>query len=810
MFEKYNEKARRILFFARYEASQMGSTTIEIEHLLLGLLRENQGVVSRIVSGLNLDIKEVRKLIYKNKKEIQPPSSAKTDLPLSSSSKRILVLAHHEAEQLESKFVGPEHILLALLQEEELGILDQLKDMGLTYDYVHAELSAIYTKKDKAKAKKRNSIVYEFSRDLTSLAAENLLDPLIGRDRELRRVVQTLCRRTKNNPVLIGEPGVGKTAIVEGLAQKIVSGDVPSFLLDKRILSLDLSSIVAGTKYRGQFEERLKAIIKDLSASDEIIIFVDELHTLIGAGSAEGSLDAAGILKPALSRGEIKCIGATTPKEYRKFIEKDRALERRFQAIILDPPDNEEAVKIIIGIKERYEQFHNVNYMDEACKYAVIHSSRYIPDRYLPDKAIDVLDEAGSRVKLRSLPDAKKVKEIEKRIDEYSDKIREALESKDIKSATIFREREQALREKLRDYKSGTGVFKRDSSLVTKDDIEQVISDWTGIPITVVSQEEKEKLRNLDSILASRIVGQDEAINMLARSIRRSRIGIKDPRRPVGSFIFLGPTGVGKTELAKQICIHLFGNEKKLVRFDMSEFSEQHSVSKLIGSPPGYVGFDEGAQLTDRVRLNPYSVILLDEIEKAHPNLFNILLQVLEDGQLTDSVGSVVDFRNTVIVMTSNIGARYINNQQIVGFIEKDDEQMFKDMQAMVMEEVKNTFNPEFLNRLDDIIVFRSLSFEDLKSIARLMVDDLNNNLKAHNLLITCTDEAYEWMAAKAWEKDRKYGARPLRRIIQKNVEDLISDKILSDEIRNGDAILIGVADDELKLVKEPAAVSVF
>jgi ATP-dependent Clp protease ATP-binding subunit ClpC len=809
MFEKYNEKARRILFFARYEASQMGSATIEIEHLLLGLLRENQGIISRLISGLDIDIKEIRRIVYKNKKEILASSPAKADLPLSSTAKRVLVLAHHEAEQLESKFVGPEHILLALLQEEDLNLQEQLKEMGLTYDYVHDELSIMYAKKDKARTKKRNSIVYEFSRDLTALAADNLLDPLIGRERELRRVVQTLCRRTKNNPVLIGEPGVGKTAIVEGLAQKIVSGDVPSFLFDKRILSLDLSSFVAGTKYRGQFEERLKAIIKDLSTSDEIIIFIDELHTLIGAGSAEGSLDAAGILKPALSRGEIKCVGATTPKEYRKFIEKDRALERRFQAIILDPPDNDEAIRIIIGIKERYEQFHNVNYTDEACRYAVMHSSRYIPDRYLPDKAIDVLDEAGSRVKLRSLPDAKKVKEIEKRIDEYSDKIREALENKDIKSATIFREREQTLREKMRDYKSGTGVFKRDDSIVTRDDMEQVISDWTGIPITVVSQEEKDKLKNLDEILATRIVGQDEAINMLARAIRRSRIGIKDPKRPVGSFIFLGPTGVGKTELAKQICIHLFGNEKKLVRFDMSEFSEQHSVSKLIGSPPGYVGFDEGAQLTDRIRLNPYSVILLDEIEKAHPNLFNILLQVLEDGQLTDSVGSVVDFRNTVIVMTSNIGARYINNQQLVGFSEQNENQVFKDMQNMVMEEVKNTFNPEFLNRLDDIIVFRSLNSNDLKSIAKLMVDELNNHLRSHNLLITCTDEAYEWMANKAWEKDKKYGARPLRRVIQKYVEDMISDKILSDEVRNGDAILIGVSDNELTLIKETVAVSV-
>jgi len=810
MFEKYNEKARRVLFFSRYEASQMGSKTIETEHLLLGLLRENQGLISKIISDQNIDIKEIRRYVYKNRKDKGVLDGAKkVDLPLSSASKRILVMAHQEAENFKSKFVSPEHILLVLLQEKDMKIRDLLEEYGLTEEYVREEILNYNKKREKTKKKKKTSIIYEFSRDLTYLAARKQLDPLIGRERELRRVIQTLCRRTKNNPVLIGQPGIGKTAIVEGLAQKVVEGNVPAFLLDKKILTLDLSSVVAGTKYRGQFEERLKAILKELESSDEIILFIDELHTLIGAGSAEGSLDAAGILKPALSRGEIKCIGATTPKEYRKFIEKDRALERRFQAISLDPPNNNEAIKILLGIKDRYGEFHNVEYTDEAVKYAVIHSSRYIPDRYLPDKAIDVMDEAGSRVKLSSLPEASKIKTIEKKIDEYTSKIKKAMDDKDIKTASFFREREQALRKKLRDFRSGTGIFKRESLEVTRDDIEQVVSDWTGIPITVVSQEEKEKLQNLEKELSSRIVGQQQAINLLARSIRRSRTGIKDPKRPVGSFVFLGPTGVGKTELAKQLCIHLFGSEKKLVRFDMSEFSEQHSVSKLTGSPPGYVGYDDGAQLMDQIRLNPYSVVLLDEIEKAHPNLFNILLQVLEDGQLRDTVGSVIDFRNTVIIMTSNIGARFISKRSTLGFKDEDEEQSFKDMQKMVLEEVKNTFNPEFLNRLDEIIVFRSLSFKDLREIAKLMIDELNENVRDQNIFISCTDEVYHWLAEKAWEKERKYGARPLRRVIQKYIEDLISDKVLSNDIKSGDPALIDLVDGELVVTTETEAVTV-
>ncbi|MBN2134447.1 MAG: ATP-dependent Clp protease ATP-binding subunit [Acidobacteria bacterium] len=809
MFENYSEKARRVLFFSRYEASQMGNDRIEMEHILLGLLRENQGVVGKIISDLNIDMKEIRRFIYEKRDDIKPPIANKVDLPLSSEAKRVLVQAHKEAELLNSRFVGPEHILLSLLLNDDFIGYEFLEDNGLTYDYVKDELSTQKPFKEKGKTKKKLSLIREFSRDLTELAKKDQLDPLIGRERELRRAIQTLCRRIKNNPVLIGEPGIGKTAIVEGLAQKIVQGDVPSYLYDKKIVSLDLSSVVAGTKYRGQFEERLKAIIKELVNTDEVILFIDEIHTLIGAGSAEGSLDAAGILKPALSRGEIKCIGATTPKEYRKFIEKDRALERRFQAIILDPPDNNEAIRILEGIKERYENFHNVAYTDDAVKYSVLHSSRYIPDRYLPDKAIDILDEAGSRVKLSSLPEASKVKELEEQINDYLKKIKTALEEKDIKTATMLREKEQELRALQREIRNGTGEFQRESLGVSRDDIEQVISDWTGIPITVVSQEEKEKLLNLEEELDNRIIGQDDAINMLARSIRRSRTGVKNPHRPVGSFIFLGPTGVGKTELAKQLCIHLFGSEKKLVRFDMSEFSEQHSVSKLIGSPPGYVGFDEGAQLTDRIRLNPYSVILLDEIEKAHPNLFNILLQVLEDGQLTDSVGTIVDFRNTIIIMTSNIGARFISTQNTLGFRDTDEKETFKDMQKMVLDEVKNTFNPEFLNRLDDIIVFRSLNFNDLKAIGRLMIEDINKYIQDQNLFITCTDEACEWLANKAWEKDKKYGARPLRRIIQKYIEDKLSDKILNNEIKPGDPVFVELVDDQLELFAEPVSTSV-
>ncbi len=809
MFEKFNEKARRVLFFSRYEASQMGSNKIEIEHIVLGLLRENQGILGKIINDINLDIREVRRSIYDTREDIKPPIANKVDLPLSSDAKRVLVRAQKEADQLKSKFVGPEHIMLSMLEEEEFPASEILDKAGLTYSYLVDELSQLKTKKEKSKSKKKPSVVFEFSRDLTALAADGVLDPLVGRERELRRVIQTLCRRVKNNPVLIGEPGIGKTAIVEGLAQKVVSGEVPSFLHDKKILSLDLSSVIAGTKYRGQFEERLKAIIKELSATDDIILFIDELHTLIGAGSAEGSLDAAGILKPALSRGEIKCVGATTPKEYRKFIEKDRALERRFQAIILDPPNNDESINILLGIKERYEDFHNVNYTEDAVRYSVMHSSRYIPDRYLPDKAIDVLDEAGSRVKLNSMPQAGEVKKLEEQINEYIEKIKKALEEKDIKTATLIREKEQKLKKKLDEIRSGKGHFDRESLDVTRDDIEQIISDWTGIPITVVGQEEKEKLKDIEVELGTRVIGQNNAINLLARSIRRSRTGVKSPKRPAGSFIFLGPTGVGKTELAKQLCIHLFGSEKKLVRFDMSEFSEQHSVSKLIGSPPGYVGFDEGAQLTDRIRLNPYSVILLDEIEKAHPNLFNILLQVLEDGQLTDSVGSVVDFRNTIIIMTSNIGARFISNQNTLGFRDDDEERRFEDMQTMVLEEVKNTFNPEFLNRLDDVMVFRALNINDLKEIARLMIDEVNEHIKEQDIFMTITDEACEWLANQAWKKDKKYGARPLRRVIQKSIEDVISDMIVNDEIKNGDPILIELAGDKLKINVETVSASV-
>jgi ATP-dependent Clp protease ATP-binding subunit ClpC len=601
-----------------------------------------------------------------------------------------------------------------------------------------------------------------------------------------------LCRRTRNNPVLIGEPGVGKTALVEGLANKIVQGDVPVYLADKRILALDISLIVAGTKYRGQFEERLKTIMRELTESHNIVIFIDELHTLVGAGSAEGSLDAANILKPALSRGEIQCIGATTPAEYRKYIEKDRSLERRFQAVKVASPTEEETIEILRGIKDRYEKFHHVSYRDEALEAAVYQSSRYITDRFLPDKAIDLLDEAGSRVKLReaAVPDE---------VPELSRKIRVVVDRNDVlERGAFFRDEEAAQREAVPFMRherwdlTGTG-----SHEVTKSDIDDVVSRWTGIPITAIKEEESEKLLRMEEELHKRIVSQESAISAVARAIRRTRAGLKNPNRPVGSFMFLGPTGVGKTEVARSLAAFLFGSERALVRFDMSEYMEKHSVSKLIGSPPGYVGHEEGGQLTERVKRNPYSVVLLDEIEKAHPDIFNVLLQVYEDGHLTDGLGNTIDFKNTIIIMTSNIGARFIEKKGRMGFASGDAKDMEKGINEMVMGEVKRTFNPEFINRVDEIIIFDALTEEDLVKITRLLVDQLNHNLKEKGIAIALRDEAVEWLLTKTLS-DRSYGARPLRRAIQRHIEDALSEAFIRGQIRSGKRIEVGVRDGAL------------
>ena len=616
---------------------------------------------------------------------------------------------------------------------------------------------------------------------------KNQLDPLVGRDYELERVQQVLCRRTKNNAVLIGEPGVGKTAIVEGLAQKIMYGDVPHFLADKRILALDISLIVAGTKYRGQFEERLKAIMKELTENPSIIVFIDELHTLVGAGSAEGSLDAANILKPALSRGEIRCIGATTPAEYRKYIEKDRSLERRFQAIKVDPPNEKETIEILLGVRNCYEQFHHVEYTHEAIEAAVYQSSRYITERFLPDKAIDLVDEAGARAKLKEAGYSEEFGEINKSIRVAVEQMENAVSQKDFERAQFYREQEVSARENLQFVREKFDVKSSARKVVVnKADIDEVVSKWTGVPIASVNQDEGDKLLRMEADLHKRVISQEKAISAVSRAIRRSRAGLKSPSRPVGSFIFLGPTGVGKTELARALANFLFGSDNALIRFDMSEYMEKHSVSKLIGSPPGYVGHEEGGQLTEKVRRNPYSVVLFDEIEKAHPDIFSILLQVFEDGHLTDGLGNRVNFKNTIIIMTSNIGARFIQKKASLGFQSSDAGAIDKNVTDMVLGEVKRTFNPEFINRVDEIIVFEALTDDDLRRIMALLVEQLNANLTDRRMKINLAPEVVDWIIDVTC-KDRSYGARPLRRAIQRYVEDPLSEELIRGNLRDGE-----------------------
>ncbi|MER3428524.1 MAG: ATP-dependent Clp protease ATP-binding subunit ClpC [Pyrinomonas sp.] len=775
MFERYTEKARRVIFFARYEAAQFGAPAIEPEHLLLGLLREDKGLTQRFLARTQMSVEAIRRDI-EARTMMREKISTSVELPLAPDTKRVLIYAHEESERLGHKHIGTEHLLLGLLRDERSLAAEILHERGLRVSAVREELARSHGSDPRAAQKKDTPHLAEFSRDLTEDAMNDRLDPLVGREAEIERVVQILCRRTKNNPVLIGEPGVGKTAIVEGLAQRIVRGEIPPFLENKRILSLDLSLIVAGTKYRGQFEERLKQIMRELIENPQYIVFIDELHTLVGAGSAEGSLDAANILKPALSRGEIQCIGATTPAEFRKSIERDRSLERRFQAVKVPPPTEEEAIRILEGLRERYEAFHEVRYTHEALEAAVYQSNRYIPDRFLPDKAIDVIDEAGARVKLRAR-----------------------------------RERAGSLYDGPSFFADFGARFTAEDDMllpveVTKDDVEEVIARWTGIPITSLKEEESQKLLRIEEELHRRVVAQRSAISALARAIRRSRAGLKNPNRPVGSFLFLGPTGVGKTEVARSLAEFLFGSERAMIRFDMSEFMEKHAVSKLIGSPPGYVGHEEGGQLTERIKRSPYSVVLFDEIEKAHPDLFNILLQVFEDGILTDSLGNTVDFKNTIIIMTSNIGARFIQKRGTLGFQASADATREK-MEEMVMSAVRQTFNPEFINRLDEIIIFDPLNDEELLEIVGLQVGQLNKTLARRGLEVRLTDEAKRWIVAKTCS-DRSYGARPLRRALQKYVEDPISEAIIQGALSGTNMVEVYVEGDSLSYrpaeVEEP------
>jgi ATP-dependent Clp protease ATP-binding subunit ClpC len=780
MFERYTEKARRVIFFARYEASQFGSPYIETEHLLLGLLREDKTMTGRFLrSAAALDT--IRKQIeaHTTLREKVPTS---VDLPLSHECKRVLAYAAEEAERLNHRHIGTEHLLLGLLREEKCFAAEILHERGLRLSHAREEVARASSERPSSSRPKESSLVTEFSRDLTQAALDGVLDPLIGRDYELERVVQILCRRTKNNPVLIGEPGVGKTAIVEGLAQRIAEGDVPSFLADKRILALDLSLIVAGTKYRGQFEERLKTIMKELMDNQNAVIFIDELHTLVGAGSAEGSLDAANILKPALTRGDIQCIGATSPGEYRKSIERDRSLERRFQAIKVAPPGEQDAIRILFGLKERYEKFHAVVYTPEAIETAVFTSSRFIPDRFLPDKAIDLIDEAGARVKLRQTTVPPEVAEIQKHIKFIVHRMENAIAGHEFEKARFYSDEERKERERLRQLRDRYNVDDTAAGVVTKDDIEEVVARWTGVPMTAIREEEVTKLLRIEEELHKRVISQNRALGALARAIRRSRAGLKSPKRPAGSFLFLGPTGVGKTEVARALAEFLFGSEKSLVRFDMSEFMEKHSVSKLIGSPPGYVGYEEGGQLTERVRRQPYSVILLDEIEKAHPDVYNILLQVFEDGQLTDGLGNTVDFKNTIIIMTSNLGARFLEKRSSLGFSAPAGEGIPQKVEDMVMAEVKRAFNPEFLNRLDEVILFQSLTDDDLTQIIGLLVGHINQNLAEKQIKIRLAPDAVRYILEKTCN-DRSFGARPLRRALQKYVEDPLSEALIQGSL---------------------------
>ncbi|MBN2242008.1 MAG: ATP-dependent Clp protease ATP-binding subunit [Acidobacteria bacterium] len=793
MFEKYTEKARRVIFFARYEASQFGSPTIEAEHLLLGLIREDKNLASRYFPKAQATIQKIRKEI-EGRTNVREKVSTSVDLPFSEESKRVLNNAAEESGNYSHKYIGTEHILLGLLREDNSIAAEILKEYGIHEELIREELGRNTPERQTPQKPKEPLSLLEFSRDLTEAAGKDALDPLIGRETEIERMVQILCRRTKNNPVLIGEPGVGKTAIVEGLAQRIVSGRIPQPLMDKKILALDISLIVAGTKYRGQFEERLKTIMKELVENPNLIVFIDELHTLVGAGSAEGSLDAANILKPALSRGDIQCIGSTTPYEYRKSIEKDRSLERRFQSIKVPAPDEQESMKILHGIKENYESFHQVRYTDEAIEAAVRLSNRYISDRFLPDKAIDLIDEAGARIKLsaKSVPD--EIVNMQRRIRVLDSRAENAISAREFEKAARYRLEGEEQKENLQVIRESWKLKYVAPLQVTREDIEEVIARWTGIPVSSIQEEEMAKLLRMEDELHRRIVSQDKAIHALSKAIRRSRAGLKSPNRPVGSFLFLGPTGVGKTEMARSLAAFLFGSDNAMVRLDMSEYMEKHSVSKLIGSPPGYVGHEEGGQLTEQIKRNPYSVLLLDEIEKAHPDVYNILLQVFEDGRLTDSLGNKIDFKNTIIIMTSNIGARHLEKRSHMGFYTTEGADHRKT-EELIHSEVKRTFNPEFLNRLDEIILFDSLNDEDLEKIVDLLIGMANEVMRDKKISVSLRPEARKWLVFQTC-RDRSYGARPLRRAIQKYIEDPLSEGIIQNRIKPDSTLEIFLKDD--------------
>jgi ATP-dependent Clp protease ATP-binding subunit ClpC len=805
MFGRFTERAQKVLALAQEEAVRLGHGNIGTEHILLGLIREGEGIAAKALIALGLGLEKIQKEVESliGRGNIHHGTIAYTPR-----AKRVIELSIDEARRLGHTYVGTEHILLGLIREGEGVAARVLNNLGVSLNKARQQVLQLLGSSESLTASPGSAshvntpTLDSLARDLTQAAREGNLDPVIGRSKEIERVIQVLSRRTKNNPVLIGEPGVGKTAIAEGLAQRIVEGEVPETLRGKRVMTLDMGTVVAGTKYRGEFEDRLKKIMDEIRSAGNIILFIDELHTLIGAGGAEGAIDASNILKPALARGELQCIGATTLDEYRKYIEKDAALERRFQPIMVDEPSIEEAILILKGLRDRYEAHHRVKITDEAIEQAVRLSDRYITDRYLPDKAIDLIDEAASRVRLSSFTVPPELKQLEQQLEEVKKEKDAAVQSQEFEKAAALRDKEQKLREELEvrrnRWKQDQG--KQDSE-VTPEDIASIVSSWTGIPVTKLAQEETERLLNMEQVLHKRVIGQEEAVRSVARAIRRARAGLKDPKRPIGSFIFLGPTGVGKTELARALAEAMFGDEDAMIRIDMSEYMEKHSTSRLVGSPPGYVGYEEGGQLTEKVRRKPYSVVLFDEIEKAHPEVFNILLQVLEDGRLTDGKGRTVDFRNTIIIMTSNVGASTIRKNARMGFTVGDTfKDEYEQMRSNVMDELKKTFRPEFLNRIDDVIVFHPLREEHLEQIVSLMVEDLRKRLKEQQIDFTLTDAAKKHLAKEGF--DPQYGARPLRRAIQKHIEDRLSEELLSGRIQRGDSVVIDLKDGELKVEK--------
>jgi len=808
VFDRYTESARRVIQHARKEAEQFNHNYLGTEHLLLGLIRETDSIACTVLHKLNLNLDIIRNKVL-TKMSIRGTTISIGEIPFTLGAKKVLEFAMHEARVLRHAHVGTEHILLGLLRESSgiaAEVLRELRvDPLLTKKYILDILDKDTEKKPK---KSQTPSLDEFGRDLTKLAMADKLDPVIGRDDEIERVIQILSRRTKNNPVLIGEPGVGKTAIAEGLAQKIVNHEVPEILFNKRLVTLDLGAIVAGTKYRGQFEERLKAVMKEITTTRNIILFVDELHTLIGAGSAEGSIDASNMLKPSLSRGEIQCLGATTLDEYRKYIEKDGALERRFQTIMVDPPSVDQTVEILKGLREKYEKHHNARIDDEALTTAVDLANQYICDRFLPDKAIDVIDEAGSRARLQSMILPEELRELQNEIKLISQEKRLKVKEQEFEHAARLRDQEQRLKEKYEKEKEQWKWSRIHNKVsVSREDVEYIVSRWTRIPVNKLEEKESEKLFKIEDELHKRVVGQNSAVSAVAKAIRRSRAGLKDPKRNIGSFIFLGPSGVGKTELARSLAFVLFNDDQALIRLDMSEFSEQFTVSKMIGSAPGYVGYGEGGQLTEQIRRRPYSVILLDEIEKAHPDVFNILLQVLEDGRLTDSLGRVVDFKNTVLIMTSNLGARLINKGTTMGFQSSDSAEDFKQMKDLIIEESKRVFNPEFINRIDELVVFHNLDKDQMFNILTLFIQRINKNLENKNIKLLVDDDVKSFIIDK--EFNPVEGARPIRRAVQKYIENNLADALLDGKLKDATKLKVFLRNNEILFlnVDEPEEV---